>query len=107
MPDPPPLSEAEKRSRLAELAARLEGTTLPDDFTNGATDTVLLRFLAARGFDVDKAHTVRVLTWRARTRRGGRARACVTASGRAVGAVGTARAVGLCGAARGRAACAA
>jgi hypothetical protein len=64
-PDPPALSEGEKRARLAELQARLVGTTLPDDFTNGATDTVLLRFLAARGFDVDKAHTVRACLARA------------------------------------------
>ncbi len=58
-PDPAPLSEADKRARLAQLQAALVDTPLPDDFTNGAPDTVLLRFLAARGFDVDKALAVR------------------------------------------------
>ncbi len=63
MPEPAPVSEAEKRVRLAELQARLAGTQLPDDFTNGSPETVLLRFLAARGFDVDKALTVRAPRW--------------------------------------------
>ena len=55
----PAVSEGEKARALAELYRRLGGTRLPDDFANGAPDTVLLRFLAARGFDVDKALLVR------------------------------------------------
>jgi hypothetical protein len=53
------LSDVEKQRRLAELQRRLTGQRLPEDFTNGATETVLLRYLAARGFDVDKALAVR------------------------------------------------
>ena len=53
------LSDLEKQRRLAELQRRLTGQRLPEDFTNGGTDTVLLRYLAARGFDVDKALAVR------------------------------------------------
>ena len=59
MSQPGDLSDVEKQRRLAELQRRLTGQRLPEDFTNGATDTVLLRYLAARGFDVDKALAVR------------------------------------------------
>ena len=59
MPEPAGVSEGEKARALAELYRRLGGTRLPEDFSNGAPDTVLLRFLAARGFDVDKALQVR------------------------------------------------
>ena len=62
MPEPTGLSEGEKARALAELYRRLGGTRLPEDFSNGAPDTVLLRFLAARGFDVDKAFQARPST---------------------------------------------
>ena len=56
--DRPVVDENEKRARLALLKKTLG--TLPDDFTNGALDTVLGRYLAARGWDVDKAREVQL-----------------------------------------------
>jgi hypothetical protein len=55
------LTEAEKLRRLAELQRRLAraGTALPDDFVCSAPDATLLRYLAARGFDVERALAVR------------------------------------------------
>lgn len=57
---PEVLSEAEKLRRLGELQRRLTGQRLGEDFVNGAQDTVLLRYLAARNYDVDKALSVRL-----------------------------------------------
>jgi hypothetical protein len=68
MPPPPPppqpadpaaLPAAEQQRRLSELQRRLTGTRLSEDFANGAPDALLLRYLGARGFDVDKALAVR------------------------------------------------
>ena len=60
MPPPPAeLSPAEQTQRLQELQRRLTGTRLSDDLTNGVPDNLLLRYLAARGWDVDKALAVR------------------------------------------------
>ena len=63
MAPPPPaeVPEAERLRRLAELQRRLTGTRLSEDFTNGVPDALLLRYLAARSYDVDKALTVRRL----------------------------------------------
>jgi hypothetical protein len=68
-PDGKSLTEADKQRKLSELQRRLTGQRLPEDFTNGAQETVLLRDLAARGYDVDKALAVRVSVW-ARVRAG-------------------------------------
>ena len=54
------LSPGEQVAKLQELQRRLTGTRLSDDFTNGVPDNLLLRYLAARGWDVDKALTVRL-----------------------------------------------
>jgi hypothetical protein len=54
------VTEPEKLRKLSELQRRLAGQQLCEDFTNGAPDALLLRFLAARAFDVDKALAVRL-----------------------------------------------
>ena len=85
MCQPDQLSDAEKQRRLGELQRRLTGQRLPEDFTNGAQDAVLFRYLAARGFDVDKALAVRphphVASKVVSTRRGSYVRGWVAVAG--------------------------